>query len=151
MKKVCVFLHSILASPTISPLYVVSDDRGRPRSGATQPLPGESDFLDSSEPLFSMYSKIAEEDNKIAEGWKTDADGILIFVSPRAPINTHTTLMNRNTIDWSLLGGCRCAACGDCSGPEAKLPGYLRILSRKYLAGSFQPGFISCIIPFHLR
>lgn len=37
---------------------------------------------DSSDPLFSMYVKMAEEeDNKMAERWKADADGILIFVS----------------------------------------------------------------------
>ncbi|KAF8475253.1 hypothetical protein DFH94DRAFT_635656, partial [Russula ochroleuca] len=41
---------------------------------------GESSFGDSSGPLFSIYSKTAEEeDNKNAENWKNDADGILIF------------------------------------------------------------------------
>ena len=31
-----------------------------------------------------MYSKAAEEeDNKMVERWQKDADGILIFVSPR--------------------------------------------------------------------
>jgi hypothetical protein len=30
-----------------------------------------------------MYSKMAEEeDNKMADHWQKDADGILIFVSP---------------------------------------------------------------------
>jgi hypothetical protein len=33
-------------------------------------------------PLFFMYSKLAEEeDNKMAERWQQDADGLLIFVS----------------------------------------------------------------------
>ena len=41
-----------------------------------------SNFSDSSGPLFSMYSETAKtEDDKMVEGWKTDADGILIFVS----------------------------------------------------------------------
>jgi hypothetical protein len=32
-------------------------------------------------PIFSMYSEMAaEEDKKMAESWKDDADGILIFV-----------------------------------------------------------------------
>jgi hypothetical protein len=32
-----------------------------------------------------MYSKMAEEeDNKMADHWQKDADGILIFVSPHA-------------------------------------------------------------------
>jgi hypothetical protein len=34
-----------------------------------------------------MYSKAAEEeDNKMAESWQKDADGMLIFVSPRIGI-----------------------------------------------------------------
>jgi hypothetical protein len=36
-----------------------------------------------------MYSKAAEEeDNKMADHWQKDADGILIFVSPRVSIHT---------------------------------------------------------------
>jgi hypothetical protein len=54
-----------------------------------QPAQGGSNFGDSSGPLFSIYSKTAkEEDNKNAERWKNDADGILIFVSPRVAIHT---------------------------------------------------------------
>jgi hypothetical protein len=53
-----------------------------PQSTQNQPLQGESNFGDSSGPFFSIYSKAAEdEDNKMAERWKNDADGILIFVS----------------------------------------------------------------------
>ena len=34
-----------------------------------------------------MYTKAAEEeDNKMVERWQRDADGILIFVSPRLGI-----------------------------------------------------------------
>jgi hypothetical protein len=45
---------------------------------------GESNLGDSSGPLFSMYSKAAEdEDNKMADRWQKDAEGILIFVSLR--------------------------------------------------------------------
>jgi hypothetical protein len=41
---------------------------------------------DSSRPLFSMYSKMAEdEDNKMATHWQNDADGIRVFVSPFVP------------------------------------------------------------------
>jgi hypothetical protein len=44
---------------------------------------GEPNFGDSSGQLFLMYSKAAEEeDNKMAESWQKDADGMLIFVSP---------------------------------------------------------------------
>ncbi|KAF8484504.1 hypothetical protein DFH94DRAFT_842406 [Russula ochroleuca] len=47
---------------------------------AQEPSHGESNFGDSSGPLFSIYSKTAEEeDNKMVERWQKDADGILIF------------------------------------------------------------------------
>ncbi|KAF8259905.1 hypothetical protein EI94DRAFT_1444907, partial [Lactarius quietus] len=40
----------------------------------------EANFIDGSGPIFSMYMEMAtEEDKKMAEGWKADADGILIF------------------------------------------------------------------------
>ena len=47
-----------------------------------QPLPqGESNFGDSSAPLFTTYTKISvEEDKEMAERWQKDADGIIIFV-----------------------------------------------------------------------
>ena len=39
------------------------------------------DFVESSSPILSMYLEIAtEEDKTMAENWKADADGILIFV-----------------------------------------------------------------------
>ncbi|KAI0255032.1 hypothetical protein BJV78DRAFT_1279643 [Lactifluus subvellereus] len=43
------------------------------------PLP-ESHFVDGSGPLFTMYAEMAgEEDKKMADSWKADADGILVF------------------------------------------------------------------------
>ena len=48
-------------------------------------------FSDSSQPLFSMYSKVAEEeDNKVVARWQKDAEGILIFVGPFVPIYLRT-------------------------------------------------------------
>ncbi|KAH9056360.1 hypothetical protein EDB87DRAFT_1238152 [Lactarius vividus] len=45
-----------------------------------QPLLEESNFTDGSGPLFNMYLGMAEEeDKKMAESWKADADGILVF------------------------------------------------------------------------
>jgi hypothetical protein len=62
----------------------MADDRLGPHSMPNQLLQGESNFGDSSGPLFSIYSKTADdEDNKVVERWQKDADGILIFVSPR--------------------------------------------------------------------
>jgi hypothetical protein len=54
------------------------------QSTPNQPPPqGASNLGDSSGPLFSIYSKAAEEeDNKMVERWQKDADGILFFVSP---------------------------------------------------------------------
>jgi len=44
---------------------------------------GGNDDRDSSWPLYTMYSKIAqEEDNNDAERRQKDTDGILVFVSP---------------------------------------------------------------------
>jgi hypothetical protein len=46
-------------------------------------LQGESNFGDSSGPFFSIYTKAADdEDIRMVDCWKNDADGILYFVSP---------------------------------------------------------------------
>ena len=53
-----------------------------PQLGPNHPPWGEPVFVDGSGPLFSMYLQLAgEEDKKMTENWKGDADGILIFVS----------------------------------------------------------------------
>ncbi len=52
-----------------------------PQSAQNQASPGVSNFVDGSGPIFSMYLEMAtEEDKKMVENWKADADGILIFV-----------------------------------------------------------------------
>jgi hypothetical protein len=67
------------------------DHRIGPQPTPNWPLRGESNSGDSSGPFFSIYSKAADdEDNKMVERWQKDADGILIFVSPR--ISTHIAL-----------------------------------------------------------
>ena len=46
------------------------------------------DVVDGSGPLFSLYLGMAEEeDRKMAESWKADADGILVFVSPHIVVS----------------------------------------------------------------
>jgi hypothetical protein len=55
----------------------------------------ELEFADSSGPLFFMYRKmVEEEDNKMAERWQKDADGILIFVGTSifVSIPLHTSI-----------------------------------------------------------
>jgi hypothetical protein len=59
-------------------------DRGGPQSAQHLSSHGHSGsgFSDGSGPIFKMYVDMAEkEDNKMAERWQKDADGILIFVS----------------------------------------------------------------------
>ncbi len=47
-----------------------------------QALREESNFADGSGPLFNMYLGMAEEeDKKMAESWKADADGSLVFMN----------------------------------------------------------------------
>ena len=99
-------------------------------------------FRDSSGPLFTMYSKISEEeDNKMIKRWQTGVDGVLIFVSPRVHIRIHAQ------IKWSSVGRfilCRrgSATFRDGSGLEpefstsASASGQLGILSQEYLSGS---------------
>ncbi|KAH8980245.1 hypothetical protein EDB86DRAFT_3088031 [Lactarius hatsudake] len=57
-----------------------SDYQYPPQSVQNQASHGVSNFVDGSGPIFSMYLEMAsEEDRKMTEGWKADADGILIF------------------------------------------------------------------------
>ena len=61
---------------------LIGDDRHyTPLLAQNQTWRGGSDFVDSSGPIFSMYMEMAEEeDKKLAESWKADAEGILVFV-----------------------------------------------------------------------
>ncbi|KAF8260511.1 hypothetical protein EI94DRAFT_900259 [Lactarius quietus] len=55
-------------------------DQYPPHPAPNRAFQGESSFVDSSGPMFSMYLEMAEEeDKKRAESWKADAEGILIF------------------------------------------------------------------------
>ena len=56
-------------------------------SKPTQSPPSSPLAGDSSWPLFSIYSEIAEkEDDKLTERYQKVADGVLIFVSPRVNV-----------------------------------------------------------------
>lgn len=125
----------------------------QPQPGLTPNLPsqesqGRSDFGDSSEPLFSMYSKITEEeDNKMTERWQKDADGILIFVSPCIAIHTPLCI-NWNTVDRFILCSSRRAARGVGPRPQTKLPGHLGVLPRENIrAALFERN--TCVHSFH--
>ncbi|KAH9057260.1 hypothetical protein EDB87DRAFT_1812171, partial [Lactarius vividus] len=73
---------------TLESFYVTEADIGLgrgyhqypPQLAPTQEPRGTSNFVDGSGPIFSMYLEMAtEEDKKMVEGWKADADGIIIF------------------------------------------------------------------------
>ena len=73
----------------------IGDRLWPPRSTPSQAWQGESGFVDSSGPIFSMYMEMAEEeDKKMAESWKADADGILIFVRLNL-LTTYLTLIHQ--------------------------------------------------------
>ena len=68
-----------LCSP---PSLATPTDADWAQNGASQPK-GQSDFrvLDGSGQIFSMYLEMAEEeDKKMTESWKADAEGVLVFV-----------------------------------------------------------------------
>ena len=81
-------IHYFDLPSLISQTCIVGDHHDQPQLAQIQPSQ-VSNFGDSSGPLFSMYSKFAEEeDNKMTDQWTKDADGILIFVSPHTTIHT---------------------------------------------------------------
>jgi hypothetical protein len=139
-RKVCIICRFDLFSPKFTNgCKTDSDQTSSTRDKPSQPLGRDSNFGDSSGPLFSIYSKAAEdEDNKMVERWQKDADGILFFVSPRVCI--HLCLyINWNTIDWSILCRSRCPPYCYRPGSETKQSGYLRILPWQHLSGSRRP------------
>ena len=74
--------YRITLSSPFSPATPLGGHHDPPQSAQNQPsAQGESQFIDGSGPIFSLYLERAkEEDEKMAENWKADADGILIFV-----------------------------------------------------------------------
>lgn len=95
------------------------------------PFHADPTFSDSSGPVFSLYSKIAaEKDDKTAERWKANADGILIFVSLRAGIDISLPI-GSIFIEWFIL----CRRCNiarrDDLRSQAKSAGHLCVSSRK--------------------
>jgi hypothetical protein len=78
------------------PTCKVDDHPEQLRPELPQTPQDASNSDESSRKIYSVYSKIAEEeDNKMTESWQKSADGILIFVSPCIDVTTH---INRNTI-----------------------------------------------------
>jgi hypothetical protein len=121
-----------------------------PQSAQNQTSQGDSSFSDGSGPIFNMYVKMAEEEDKtMAERWKTDADGILIFVCFHTNLHTFYTAPRLNIIDWFVLCCCSRIDRGVDSRPQAEFAGYRCVLSREHLSASRGPQYNSYIYPCH--
>ncbi|KAH9071431.1 hypothetical protein EDB83DRAFT_248994 [Lactarius deliciosus] len=73
-------MSQALENNDITGAYIGRGDPYQPQSAPAQEPRGMSNFVDGSGPIFSMYlDRATEEDEKMVEGWKADADGILIF------------------------------------------------------------------------
>jgi hypothetical protein len=70
-----------LSLPFLHGTAPIGEHQEPPQSEKNSAPKGEYDFVDSSRPIFSMYLEMAEEeDKKLVESWKADAEGILVFV-----------------------------------------------------------------------
>ena len=70
-----------------------------------------------------MYLEMAtEEDKKMVESWKADADGILIFVRLSSDLVLHANSM---VVDWSILRCCRLVDLGVNTGHSTESSGHL--------------------------
>ena len=80
-----------------------------------------------------MYLERAiEQDNKMVESWKGDADGMLVFVGLQA--TSHTFAYNVEIVDWSILCFSRGIARSVRPQYSAKPAGHHKFLSRTYLS-----------------
>jgi hypothetical protein len=89
-----------------------------------------------------MYLEMAtEEDKKMAENWKADADGILIFVRRYLLENLRLIHNDSTAVDWSILRCCCIVNLSVDSGPPAKPTGHFQFLPCEYLSGYNQPKY----------
>ena len=113
-----------------------------------RPLGGESDYDDSSLPLYSIYSKIAkDEDNRMIECCQKYTDGILIFVSSH--VSAQMTMHQLRNIVWFIRCHHWYIAFNINSRPQAELARHFRILSTEHLSVSslWQPECFSSVDP----
>ncbi len=121
-----------------------SDDRQSPQNQQSQPTQAEFDRGDSSWPLYSLYSKIAEEEDKLkTERYQKDADAILIFVSPHVNFSFACRTQPED-IGWFILGHPRRIYWNIFPRPETKLSGYRCVLSHADLSNSRRPERREC-------
>ena len=89
---------------------------------------------DGSGTLFSMYlGRAKEDDDKMVDSWKGDADGMLVFVSRQTTSNTSP----HNVIsDWSILCCGRDIASNVPPEHSAEPASHLKLLSCIYLSAN---------------
>ena len=105
------------------------DDRQSPQNQQSQPTQAEFDRDDSSWPLYSLYSKIAEEEDKMkTERYQKDADATLIFVSPHVNFSFACRTQPED-IGWFILGHPRRIYWSIVPRPETKPSGCRCVLS----------------------
>jgi hypothetical protein len=80
---------------------------------------------------------VIEEDRRMVENLKGDANGLLTFVGLQT--TSHTSVYNLEIVDWCLLSRGRSIACSVYPGYSAELAGHLSFLSRTYLSAIFYP------------
>ena len=125
--------------------YIV--DWRRRRHRINQALSEEHNSQDGSEPLFSMYLRIGEEeDNKMVGRWQKDAEENFLFVSLVSLfMQIHQELVS---IDGFIFCRSCYATFGDGPGPQVELSGYLIILPSQHVSDSNGPEHISYIHSF---
>ena len=112
----------------------LGDHQYPPLSAQNQESRGMSDHVDGSGPIFSLYLEMAaEEDKKMTENWKEDADSILIFVR-RYLLFPNFMYANTQVIDWIILCCCRILDLSVDSGPPAKPAGHIQLLPCQYVS-----------------
>jgi len=138
---VCVTRCSDL-SLLISHICTGDGDLNQPRLSPDQPVLSSQrgiNYGGSSRPLYTMYSKIVqEEDNKIVERNRQSTDGVLIVVSP----HRFCVPWKSKIIDWFILCHCRRNARSLDPRSQAQLPGYLDILPCEHLSAFGPPKYI---------
>ena len=132
-------LITALCSPSSLATPIGDDQYDPPQNAqdqATQPK-CKPVFIDGSGPIFSMYLEIAEkEDEKMAESWKADADGILVFVR-FCHLVPYFQLIYRS--DWFILRCCRLFAFGVDPGSATEPAGHVQLLPCQHIPASCRP------------
>jgi hypothetical protein len=104
------FLSPVLANFANVYVEIGSDQSQSAPNAPLHSSTTDTNYGDSSWPLYAMYSKIVqEEDNKTAKLHQKSADGILIFVSPcvtplflRTSIGKHRAVYTRSLSPYFL-------------------------------------------------